>query len=556
MALRMKTWLQGLFFGLILVWSVPNPAFSTEYYLDSANPETGNGTLANPWQKIGSISNIGAGDSILFKRGGTWHESFIVPASGITVGAYGVGEAPLIDVSRSLTGGWASQGQGVYKRAWPVRPGVLLYRGQAKPAITTLYFPSVPAALAPGAILLQLDGVYTNLWVTSKTETSVSGITLFDIRPDKTMYVRQVEGGKEKQWSTPLGVPQVGVSPEGLNRPGHWYWQDGILYLYSDVDPSTIEVAVGEKSYGILAVGKTNLTLEDLAVRGANEVGVFLQNTIGSTFRNLQITGCGTSGHKTGLLLFNSSNNTIGQNIVDSVLSNGIAIYAEGGQSKANTLSGNRVINSGSAGISLGSGGDASSVTGNLIEGNTVTGANAISYDSAGIYTLMAGSNTIRANIIDNCGSETLRSAGIMVDGGTLPLTIDANTLRYNSTGGIAVSNPGHKIVNNTAMYNGVPSWTSGQIVFFPAFANAANCIVTGNNLVAADSQVLLFGASGSTNGHTIDYNEYSSTETTPFLWAGVSMTFADWQQETGHDAHSSYRQALGSPQDFRGPVN
>jgi parallel beta-helix repeat protein len=542
--------LQALLFCLFCVF--PHQVVAATYYLDSAHPDTGNGTSASPWQKISQIRNIQPGDALLFKRGRSWHESLVIPASGITVGAYGTGELPLLDASLPVTGQWTQVHAGVYATPWPEQPGVLLYQGTAKPAITTLRFSAVPPELAAGAILLQLDGVYTNLWVTSRTTDTVSGITLFDFRENKKTYVRQLAEGREQQWPATLGYPQLSSSPTGLTRPGHWYWQDGTLYLASAVNPATLQVAVGDKSYGILASGRQDLLIEDIAVRGANEVGVFLLNTGGTTIRNLSIQATGSRGHKTGLLLFNSSNNIIEHNTVASVLKNGIALYAEGGLCRANTLTGNIVTNPGAAGISLSSGGDAATVSGNTIAGNTITGANALSYDAAGIYTLFAGSNTIRSNTIGNCGSEQLRSAGIMADGGTLPLTIAENTIENNSTGGIAVSDSGHQIMDNNLVNNGVSSWDSGQVIFFPVFSPAGNCTVTGNTIIAGEQQFLVYGAIGSTGGHTIDNNAYAGVSSAPFSWSGAQLNFADWKQTTGHDVHSTYRQALQVPRNFR----
>ncbi|MEA3468040.1 MAG: right-handed parallel beta-helix repeat-containing protein, partial [Thermodesulfobacteriota bacterium] len=543
---------QGLLLCLFCLF--PYQVFSTNYYLDSANPNSGVGTLDDPWQEISSIKNISSGDAILFKRGGIWQESLLVPSSGITIGSYGTGTQPILDASLPVTGQWIKISSEVYSTPLAVQPGVLLYDGAAKPSITTLGFASVPSSLESGAILLQLDATYSNLWVTSKTANTVSGISLFTIHEDKKIVVRQLTEGREKQWPTALGVPKVIHSAKGLSQPGHWYWADGILYLFSDSDPSSIAVAVGDKPYGIQASGRNNLTIENLTVRGANEVGVFLLNTSESIIRNIRIQNSGSLGHKTGLLLFNSSNNTIIQNSIDSVLKNGIALYAEGGLTCNNTLSGNSVSNVGAAGITLSSDGNAKNISNNIIEKNSISEANTISYDGAGIYTLFAGSNTIRENTITNCGTATLRSAGIMADGSTLPLVIDSNTIRNNSIGGIAVSDSGHQIINNRLEYNGVSSWDNGQILFFPVFAPAKNCTVTGNTMTAGVQQSLLFGASGSTSGHTIDHNTYSSVEIFPFVWSGASMNFVDWKQTTKHDSHSIYTSKSDSLQDSKAP--
>jgi len=78
------------------------------YYVDSSNGSDANSGLSAsvPWKTIAKVNRsvFTPGDSILFKRGGTWWETLIPPSSGmsgnnITFGAYGTGDLPKIDGS-------------------------------------------------------------------------------------------------------------------------------------------------------------------------------------------------------------------------------------------------------------------------------------------------------------------------------------------------------------------------------------------------------------------------------------------------------------------------
>ncbi len=532
-----------LFSGIICcLFSIfPCQLFAVTYYLDASNSRLGIGTRANPWQRVSSIRNIIPGDLILFKRGNIWLESLAIPTSNITVGAYGSGEQPILDMSLPVKKKWNRVNANIYSAPWPVQPGVLLYQGKARAAITTLSFKDLPSKLQAGAILLQLDDIYSNFLVTSAAADTVSGISFFTIHENKQIVVRQLENGREKRWASPLGIPRIIHTIRGLTRSGHWYWNDGRLYLYADTAPLSGSVTVADKAYGIHAVGKANLSIENITIHGAGEVGLFLQNTSNSTIRNIHILKCGSLGHKTGLLLFNSSNNLIVNNRIDSVLVNGIALYAENGQTLNNRINNNSIYKPGGGGITISSNGNPETVADNIIEENVIEHANALSYDGAGIYTLFSGSNFIQKNTIKNCGSERLRSAGIMADGGTMPLTIEANIIENNSMGGVAVSDTGHRISNNKLLHNGVPSWDNGQVLFFSAFANAENCKVTGNTMTAGPGQSLLYGAIGSTKGHIIDKNHYSSTNLTPFIWNEEAMSFTVWKQRTRQDTLSTF---------------
>lgn len=66
--------------------------------LDGRSPET-------PWKSLAraGAADLAPGESLLFKRGGSWTGSITVPWSGVTVGAYGSGPLPLI--TNDSTGG-------------------------------------------------------------------------------------------------------------------------------------------------------------------------------------------------------------------------------------------------------------------------------------------------------------------------------------------------------------------------------------------------------------------------------------------------------------------
>ncbi|MEA3468039.1 MAG: right-handed parallel beta-helix repeat-containing protein [Thermodesulfobacteriota bacterium] len=531
---------------------------------------TGTST-ANAWQKVSKVNGkeFNPGDIILFKRGEVWHEPLVIPSSGtaslpITFGAYGSGDRPLLDGTYSdfpQALQWAHVAGNIYKTtqpSWPNNPGLLLYEGVAKPPITTLQFPSVPIALKKGAVLMQTDAHYSNLWVTSKSVNTVSGITFFTIYENENVYARQLNANGQEIQLGLLGHPEIISSLASLTEPGHWYWQNNTIYLYSATHPSFIDVKIAQLETGINSAHKDHLIIKDIAVQGYKGIGVYLFGTEESVVQNMHVSNIGSSSHQTGILIHNSKNNTIINNRVESALRVGIAIFAANAQpfSHGNTVTGNTVLNSGSAGISLSSNGPliANTVENNKIIGNTVSNANALSYDAAGIYALfVGGGNTIQSNTILNCGSNELRSSGIMIEGGTSPsikpFLIDRNTIENNSLAGIAVSGKNHVITNNTLRNNGVPSWENAQMLFFPSFgANASGCTVDNNIMEAASNQFLVsvLDAMGHVSPpHIINNNTYCSTNTTPFCWSYSTcsgpLDFNSWKIVSGHDSDSSF---------------
>jgi len=567
------------FFALI-----PGYLGATTYYVDATggNDAFAGTSTASPWKTLKQVngSSFSPGDSVLFKRGESWHESLVIPSSGtaaqpITFGAYGSGDLPLFDGTyanfpQPLQ--WAQVQGNIYKTtqpSWPNNPGLLIYKGAAKPPITTLQFTAVPAILKKGAVLLQTDTHYTNLWVTSISGNAVSGITFFKIYENEKVYARQLNASGLEEHLGSLGLPKSITSLTGLTESGHWYWHEveKSIYLYSATDPNTIEVKIAQLTTGINSAHQDYVIIQDIAVQGYKDTGVLLTGTQNALVQNMHVADIGASSpYKTGILINNSKNNTIKNNTVESALRVGIGIFAVNAQpfSHGNTVTGNTVLYSGSAGISLSSNGQliANTVENNTIVGNTVLYSNTLSYDAAGIYALFIGAgNKIQSNTVKYGGSRELRSSGVMIEGGNdpsiKPVTVDRNTIENNSLAGISVSGKSHVITNNILRNNGVPSWDNAQLVFFNSFsANAASCTAQNNVMEGTSKQILVSVLNGMGPGslpHTINNNTYCSTNSTPFCWSGSTcanpIDFNTWKNESGHDSASSFTSGSCSPE-------
>jgi hypothetical protein len=95
-----------LLFAFVFILAAAPLLAGTAYYVDAANgSDANNGTSpATPWKTINKVNTsvFVPGDSILFKRGGTWRETLTPPSHGasgnnITFGAYGSGDLPKLD---------------------------------------------------------------------------------------------------------------------------------------------------------------------------------------------------------------------------------------------------------------------------------------------------------------------------------------------------------------------------------------------------------------------------------------------------------------------------
>ena len=577
--------------GLVTLYS-PAAAVAATYYVDASTGNDSNNGLseATPWRSLNRVNNpqnynppvaFQPGDQILLKRGETWYGGIWFKYSGeegnpITIGAYGsADEQPLLIGTYWATISWENATGNIYRTtnpSWSTDPGILFYQGIPRPSIATIESATPVDNIRPGAVLVQKSPYYGNFWITAvNTQTrKLYGITFFTDAEkywlaNSSVQVRQIDENTGREVTTDITISENGglhVEPESLTAPGQWYWDpaEHAIYLYAENANLAAGAKLGQSTWGVVVNGFDYITVQDITFRGFKEVGAYFVNATGITIDNINIYGVGTNGHMTGILLNEVRNSKVENSRVEYALRTGISIYSwrlEADLASNNTVSGNHIINSGSAGISLTT--DTVQrqicVRNNLISDNIIENSNLLSYDAAGIYLLNIGENNrIISNTIRNGGSAQLRSAGIMVDSDVQPVLIDNNTIENNSLGGITVTGASHVIKNNVLRNNGVPSWESAQLLFFTVKVNAQGCTVENNAMESGPDQVLfmvLNGKPGDTDiPHSIDNNEYVSQDSSPFCWTSSYVCpeddltdFAHWKCASGTliDSHSTF---------------
>jgi hypothetical protein len=473
----------------------------------------------------------------------------------IVFGAYGDGPPPIIDTT-ALTAGWTALGNNLYSLPWVIsdatlRPSVLVYGGEPTPSVYTLTFADLTAAPAPNDILLQAP--WQTMIVTSAdiNENRVSGLSIYD-GWNTTNSVNALPRGLATIGTNPAGASPTEVTPKlsGLTEPGHWYWYDNTLYLYSDIPPDDMEVEVVSRLYAVDSKQKDYITIQDLAVRGGNSAGVILQYTTDhAILRNLLVYDTGMLYWGAGITVWGANDNTIADNEVRSTLKTGILCTAwKGGASTTgNTISGNYIHDTGGSGVALAY----ASTSDNIIENNTIGYTNQLNFDSAGIHLQRSGTgNAIRFNRIFNGGSSSMKSAGIMADGNPAPTRFYYNLIYGNNNGGIDLTGSGHEVYNNTLYHNNESIWNAGEIDFFPLGTGVSDCKVKNNIIVASDTKPLFHVNNwgyDSTQGHDVDYNVYMGNTVYPFIWGNqVTTDFATWKTLSSQDAHSLETSTIG----------
>jgi len=535
-------------------------SLAATYYIDATGGNDANDGLTEQtaWQTLGKVNSypFAPGENVLFKRGERWRGFLRISSSGsadmpIVFGAYGDGPLPIIDAT-TLTSGWTALGNNLYSLPWPLaadylRPSVLVYGGESLPPVYTLTFADLTVAPAPNNILHQ--AFWQTMIVTSAdiNGNTVSGLSIYD-GWNTTSPVVALLGTIE---TNPPGAPPIDLTPKrsSLTEPGHWYWYDNTLYLYSDIPPDDKKVEVVSQLYAIDSNQKDYITIQDLAVRGGNSAGVILEiNTDHATLRNLLIYDTGMLYWGGGITVWGANDNTISDNEIRSTLKHGILCTAWNGVSTTgNNISGNYIHHTGGAGVALAD----ANTSDNIIEHNTIGYTNQLNFDSAGIHLNNSGTgNVIRYNRIFNGGSSSMKSAGIMADINPAPTKFYYNLIYGNNNGGIDITGSGHEIYNNTLYHNNESIWNAGEIDFFPWGTGVSNCKVKNNIIVASDGK-FLFTVNNwgydSTQGHDIDYNAYMGNTAYPFIWGDkVTSNFDSWKTLSSQDVHSFETSTIG----------
>jgi parallel beta-helix repeat protein len=530
------------------------------YFIDATGGNDANDGLMEQtaWQTLSKVNSypFAPGENVLFKRGERWRGSLTIPSSGtaempIVFGAYGEGPRPIIDAT-ALTAGWTSLGNNLYSLPWSIRdanttryfrPSVLVYGGEPMPPVYTLTFADLTVAPVPNNILLQ-KSFWKTMIVTSAdiNENTVSGLSIYD-GWNTTHPVDALPLGVATIGTNPPGAPPIDVAPKlsSLKEPGHWYWHDNTLYLYSDIPPDDMKIEVVSQLYAVDSNQKDYITIQDMAMRSGISAGVILQTTDHAILRNLLIYDTGMLHFGGGITVWNANNNTISENEIRSTLKHGILITAWNNvPTTGNTISGNYIHHTGGAGVVLGNAGTSD----NRIEHNRIGYTNQLNFDGSGIHLGGSGTgNVIRYNRIFNGGSISVKSAGIMADINPAPTQFYYNLIYGNNNGGILLTGSGHEVLNNTLYHNNESIWNVGEIDFFPWGTGVSDCTVKNNIMVASDGKhfftVNNWGYD-STKGHDIDYNIYMGNTEWRFIWGDqVTSDFENWKTLSSQDAHS-----------------
>jgi parallel beta-helix repeat protein len=469
----------------ILTMDVLAANWGTAYYVDNVAGNDGNsGTSAvTAWKTVARVNqaSFAPGDRILFKRGEIWREQLTVSAAGMP------GNPVLFDA----------------------------YGSGGAPVIS-------------GADLLPVTA-----WTVCSTCQRYVWTTTVKTQPNLVLF------------NGLAGKQQTSIA--NLDSATEWYWSNGILYVWFTGNPGysyrSPGVEVGSRSLGIGFFGASYITVQNLAIAGANgkpsNAAVYAQQSVqlGKSTHDISLHNLTvTNGAGDGVHLEDCQSCIVEGASVSGMARNGIELVSSHGNFPvtASAILNNTVVNNGYDGI--GTYGCAVGATcQNILQpaGLFLTGvivANNTAHDNgAGIYFRWTNYSTIQANTTYHNTNAALHGEleGIELEASSRN-AIERNLVYGNTMSGIELSSDrgaGTVVTGSSAnvvAYNSIHD--NGQHGLFTNASPTANNVfrynviwnhVNGECLLANGTGHQFYGNTCWNNSTGIDLYTSSTTPTT-----------------------------------------
>lgn len=399
-------------------------SYAIDYYISNSGSDANNGqSTSAPWATIAKLNSswgsINSGDRIYFQRGGTFYGSINVTKSGITLGAYGTGNLPVItgfvtpsSWSNTGTNRWATtistslnnirlltlNGQIVRNGRFPNYvdgfAAWIRYTNQlgASSPVNVTSATAVSPTLADGELVL-----FKNNWnLDVMPVTNISGTTITCLNP-AGMF-----GTAANPYNGNWGF-FVQNSINALDQQNEWHFSNSskVLTMFSTSNPATLGTIKVPTITNLITLGSTsNIVIDGLDIQGCTEKGITCSG--GS---NIAIRNCTVRYIQGWAMDLRSSNLTVEDNLIRDIGSNGVW-FGGGGVFRRNTLK--------SVGVVEG------------LSGLTSTGAGTQSnQDDQHEGVLLQSSNgiTCSLNVIDSTGYNGIKYYGSNI-------TIDRNFIQ------------------------------------------------------------------------------------------------------------------------------
>lgn len=470
------------------------------YYFASSGNDANTGTLSSPYRTIAKANSLTtvSGDVLAFNGGETFTGELRINSNGVTVTSYGSGKA-------TISG---------YTTVTPTLFSGSIYRAEIK-ADTALNLVTVngrPVSVAryPNATYLTITAVGGS--------TSAGGTgTITGALPyqSKEIVIRKKRWNLERdtiltyeggiiQYRQPYsGNRYLGEAGFGyflqrdyrlIDTLNEWVYQNDTLYIRN---ATSAQVAVHDT---IINIGsRSNVTVSNINVTGANEVGIYAVGGSNITITGVTVDGSGVHG----IHLNQNGSSSVTSSTVKNCLGSGIYMRKTGAAPSTISVTNCTISNvallggmeisgdsEGRAGITA-VGTEGITVTGNtidscgylgiefkgsftLVKNNIVRYTNLVRDDGAGIYTYSGSGSTftryinqrVTGNIVTyaigaplGTPYSTSSARGIYLDEGTQNVLVDSNTIAYCGAAALYGNSDSGCVIRANNCYNNGYAW-------------------------------------------------------------------------------------------------
>lgn len=458
-------------------------ASATSYYVDSsAGNDSNNGlTSATPWKTLSKANahSFFPGDALLLKKGGFWNEGLKITNSGITICSYGTGADPVLSGSIPIPpSAWKLYGGNIYvATVGQITPptqlyvddvyyGLARYPNSGYRKITANS--SNPNTFIDSDLTLSADHLI-GAWILARSNNwsidslPISGYSNYTITTSSALLHRNMS----KNWGYVLRNKLW-----MLDIPKEWYYNsvEGKLYLWTAMgdSPANHIVEVSQIEHVVESLGNSNITIQDIAVKRANQNNIHLADGDSILVKNVSL-----SGGNLGLYL-RASNSEVRDSSVEDTLWEGMHITGN-----SILIFNNRINNAGNMDFPV-----------MVFRPEWYESRPGVRPFGGVGLRLLGSNNTVSSNIITNSGYD-----GILFNGRTLveKNTIDRAALRLQDGGGIYFWAPFSKnsiVQNNTVSHvmgnsDGTPNSNLFAVgIYLDGSGNTSNNIVVSHNTV------------------------------------------------------------------------
>jgi len=319
-------------------------SYAIDYYISNLGNDANNGTsTSTPWATINKLNaswgSINSGDRIFFQRGGTFYGGINVTKSGITLGAYGTGNRPIITGFYTIPS-WTAAGTNLWTATIPTTLNnirMLIINDRVTRvgrfpnyvdgfAAWIRYTNSIPAA-SP-ATVTSASAINTNL--------ADGELVLYKFNWNLDVMPINSISGTSITCTNPAGLYGIAAggasygglsffvqnSINALDQTNEWHFNNTskVLTMFSTTSPSGV-VKIATIQTLITLGSNSNITIDNLDIQGATEKGIV--STGGS---NITISNCVVKCIQGWGIDVRASNAQVQNNLVRDIGSNGIWI--------------------------------------------------------------------------------------------------------------------------------------------------------------------------------------------------------------------------------------